>query len=287
MLFTQIVRILKLRRPRGFLLENVPGLLRCDEGRALDTILASLQTAGYRVWHESLNTRCLTAQNRTRVYFVGIRDHSEESKDNRPHGAFQFPFVPDLGLRAQDILIPDEDFDGDSHYTLSAERWQRVQQGTWWRRHGAAGLVWGDRLCRAIIAHYGKSIGSDTTQLAPRPPPHRPRLFTPRECARLQGFPNSYGFPARDEIRDEALYRMVGNAVCPPIIAALAGAILAHTQDEERFIAAGLTAALRLALNALSPERARDILARPLQAHVDVGDGGEAPAALRDWLAKS
>lgn len=66
MLFTQIVRILKARRPHAFILENVPGLLSCDGGDALARILSELKEAGYRVHHELVNARCLTAQSRNR-----------------------------------------------------------------------------------------------------------------------------------------------------------------------------------------------------------------------------
>ena len=66
MLFTQIVRILVARQPSAFILENVPGLLHCDGGEALKSILEALRGAGYRVTHELVNARCLTAQSRNR-----------------------------------------------------------------------------------------------------------------------------------------------------------------------------------------------------------------------------
>eukprot|EP00121_Abeoforma_whisleri_P001116 Awhi_evm1s992 len=75
-LFTQIVRILKHHQPKAFLLENVPGILSCDDGKALETILSALQNTGYEVSYELINSRNLTVQNRTRVYFVGFLKRS-------------------------------------------------------------------------------------------------------------------------------------------------------------------------------------------------------------------
>ena len=54
-------------------LECVPGLLQCDGGRAFKTIVHELRGAGYFVWWELINARCLTAQSRNRLYFVGLR----------------------------------------------------------------------------------------------------------------------------------------------------------------------------------------------------------------------
>jgi hypothetical protein len=63
----------------------------------------------------------------------------------------------------------------------------------WQRRRGAPAMAWGDAIANAIISHYGQDSGSSgATQLVPRQPPFNPRCFTPRECARLQGFPHDF-----------------------------------------------------------------------------------------------
>ncbi len=149
-LFEQIVRVLRLRRPAAFLLENVPGLLHCDDGRAFATIMQALRGAGYRVAWELVNSRCLSAQSRNRLYFVGMRcpqgqgmqQETEEKQDSKRlrvqraamassmiapadtewqdaseskrvdrdsmDGEFVFPYIPDLCLRAEDILDPND-----------------------------------------------------------------------------------------------------------------------------------------------------------------------------------
>ena len=290
-LFECIVQVLTLRKPRAFLLENVPGLLTCDGGAAFATIVTALEGAGYAVTHELVNSRCLTAQARNRLYIVGIllrpapwtsastpplvgaaaasaaaaaaaaaavRVNVESDRDSggrrRSPRSFAFPFIPDLKLRASDVLEDSAALRrggvADS-YTLNSAQWAQLQSAHAWRRRGPSSLAWPQSICRAIIAHY--SIGTaarGASQLVPRDAPHNPRCFTARECARLMGFPASFSLRGEGEggvegVVDEkgdryaegegvasdgrgGLYRMLGNAVCPPVIAAIGAAVLGH-----------------------------------------------------------
>ena len=275
-LFLEIVRILRACRPRAFLLENVPGLLSCDGGRAFATILESLEGAGYQVHSETVNARCLTAQSRNRLYIIGFRadDDAEGSTSSVEAGrTFSFPFIPDLGLRAADILQSDEELAGGGlpsaeSYTLTDTQFERLRQSHSWKTGGPNKLAWGNKVCRTLISNYGANVGNGNSQLVPRSPPHHPRRFTPRECARLMGFPDAaieLGRPGMKECRQHEeeeeggrgegeevegqqdtqcgdasrstaawfrnWYRILGNAVCPPVIAALGGAILDHCPD--------------------------------------------------------
>merc|ERR1712194_996027 len=72
-LFLHICRILRAKRPRAALLENVPGLLKCDDGAALEEVLKGLQDSGYRVAYKILNSATVLPQRRRRVYIVAIR----------------------------------------------------------------------------------------------------------------------------------------------------------------------------------------------------------------------
>ncbi len=115
-LFTQIVRILKDCQPKAFLLENVPGLLTTPykNGTAWQEIERSLESAGYHISKEVISSRGMTAQARKRLYIVGIREHSRNlgltkgAVEGRKSEPFQFPFMPDLGLRAFDVLHSPE-----------------------------------------------------------------------------------------------------------------------------------------------------------------------------------
>ena len=268
----------------------MPGLLQCDDGKAFATILDALEGAGYDVSWETINARCISPQSRNRLYFVGLRrqgamagQQEQQHAAKRPRcegeaesasgganaagaapagGTFEFPYIPDLQLRADDILKSNSSSGGGSadtsemaveegSATLTDGQWERFTQGTVWRRRGASWLAWGDTVCNAVISHYGQDLGgnSGNTQLVPGDPPCNPRAFSPREAARLQGFPDSFRLlcvvkpaasaapgeesavhSAENEARrwQKVLYRLVGNAVCAPVIATLGGAIVAQ-----------------------------------------------------------
>ena len=97
-----------------------------------------------------------------------------------------------------------------------------------WRPHS---LAWPNTCCDTITSHYGNAVGRGESQLVPSHAPNHPRRFSPRECARLMGFPNSYRLIPQNENQSriayyKQFYRMFGNAVCPPLIASLAGCVL-------------------------------------------------------------
>jgi site-specific DNA-cytosine methylase len=87
-----------------------------------------------------------------------------------------------------------------------------------------------------------------------------PRRFTPRECARLMGFPNSYIIPSKTNVNQcrmaytKELYRMFGNAVCPPVVAAIAGAVLGRCpnvcKEHADWVEFGRSVAVQLAYDA-------------------------------------
>jgi hypothetical protein len=77
----------------------------------------------------------------------------------------------------------------------------------------------------------GNAVGRGESQLVPCKAPQNPRRFSVRECARIMGFPNSYEFLPPYELQTQMGYRKmhfrsIGNAVCPPLIAVLAGSVL-------------------------------------------------------------
>ena len=254
LLFREIVRVLRAAQPPCFLLENVPGLLRCDEGRVLETIQNELRGAGYHVIVETVNAKQLTAQARKRVFFIGFKHPLPETC------MFQPPHIPDLSLRAGDILESEAEVRQTGlleDYTLTDEQFRRLKESAKWARRGgmSSTLAWSDKVCATLVGHYGKTIRKGNSQLVPRPAPFKPRRFTPRECARLMGFPNDFKLTDRSGQEPgmwyRALYKMFGNSVSPPVVAALGGAILepfGRSSTEE-----GLSAALRLALGALAP----------------------------------
>lgn len=300
-LYTQIVRVLKECKPKAFILENVQGLLYTDNGEALGTIIHDLEGAGYIVSKEVCSSRCLTAQSRKRLFIVGLLLEEMET----PYAPFEFPFIPDLGLRAQDILLDEtevlcasneivtpnshlqrnkESENNDVHsptifHVTDQQMHQLRNRSKAWK---PAKLAWNEKVCDTIDSHYGNSVGKGHSQLVPCKAPIYPRRFTPRECARLMGFGESFMIEKRnsgienknnnDDDENKRLqqgplayikeqYRMFGNAVCPPVIAALAGAVLARCENiqgysnHDDWVEFGRMTGCRLAFDSISPRQ--------------------------------
>ncbi len=318
-LFNEIVRILKYCQPNAFLLENVPGLLTTDHGRAFDLIKSSLEKAGYNVYTEIISSRGVTAQSRKRLFIVGIKKKDAENdgtklekEDERP---FEFPFLPELGLRAEDVLHSKEELCEFSSTSVPIELSEPLANGidslspatmfrlsdaqmlqlqTRSKRWKPAKLAWDNCICDTIDSHYGVTVGKGNSQLVPSPAPYHPRRFTPRECARIMGFGNSFILGSGNEFykknsdhyyknKDEARfnsfikeqYYMLGNAVCPPVVAIIAGAILAHCYEsldnrgnDNLMIEKGLWAGIELALDAVSPPQIFAISQRLLKSQI-------------------
>ena len=241
-LFQEIVRLLKAWQPKAFLLENVPGLLAMEDNDTFATILNALQEAGYDVTYEVCNARGLTATSRKRLFLVGLR--KESSANNITTPAFEFPFVPDLQLKASDVLDfrAAELSDMERRVLPITDEQLGVLNAS--KRWKPADLAWPNTVCDTLVSHYGNSITRGSSQLVPcaggtgvqentDTMNTNPRRFSPRECLRIMGFPNSYRLLDRKEGSKQGdmayckeQYRMIGNAVCPPLIAALAGAVL-------------------------------------------------------------
>lgn len=267
-LFLQIVRALKLSQPKAFLLENVPGLLGMKD--TLDVIVKAFCEAGYRVNAEVCSARGLTATGRKRLFFVGIRqDLSIQESDaaiaakklSLDYSCYRFPFVPDLKLCAHDILDYNTlDRVESEILTLTEETFEQLSRNSRWKPHH---LAWPNKHCDTLTSHYGNAVGRGDSQLVPSPSPHPPRRFSVRECARIMGFPNDFQFvDVRQGQGDMAYrkqcYRMLGNAVCPPLIAALAGSVLDAAgvkmgRDSITLTQQGLDVAIKLSSAALRP----------------------------------
>jgi DNA (cytosine-5)-methyltransferase 1 len=228
-LFLEIVRFLKVSKPKGFLLENVPGLLEMKDTYTI--IVNALEDVGYDVSTEVCSARGLTATGRKRLFFVGLRKDRRQQQEN--HRKFEFPFVPDLQLTFHDVLeydnLPQEELD----ILRLAESTFHQLSTTNKRRWRSSSLAWPNTKGDTLTSHYGNAVGRGESQLVPCCAPNLPRRFSIREMSRLMGFPNTYEFlPIRERQSQMAYrkenYRMIGNAVCPPLIAALAGAVLDH-----------------------------------------------------------
>lgn len=207
-LFFEVARIIRDKKPRAFLLENVKNLTSHDRGRTFRTIMQTLEDElGYHVHYKVLDSKRWTCQHRERIYIVGFRDDIPFSWDDLVDGGG--------GHKLGEIL---ESEPGD-RYTLSDKLWSYLR--AYRAKHEAAGngfgysLVGPDDTTRTLSARYHKD-GSEI--LVSRGPGENPRKLTPRECARLQGFPDRFIIP----VSDTQAYHQFGNSVTVPAVRAVA-----------------------------------------------------------------
>lgn len=211
-LFFDIERILIAKQPQAFLLENVKRLKTHDGGRTLKVILSHLENAGYK----NVHSRILKArdfglpQNRERIFIIGFLDENI---------SFEFPKPANIKTRVGDILQSDV----DPKYTLSDRLWQGHQRRK--TENGLKGKGFGFGLVNedseytnTISARYYK----DGSEILVYQHGKNPRKLTPREAARLQGFPDTF----KIEVSDNQAYKQFGNSVPVNTVEAVARQML-------------------------------------------------------------
>lgn len=206
-LFFDIERILIAKQPKAFLLENVKQLKGHDKGETFKTIIDHLNKAGYKVFYKILKARDFgIPQNRERIYIVGFLDHSIN---------FEFPKPTNLPTRVGDIL----DDVVDEKYTISDKLWSGHKRRKELNKLNGKGFGYGlfnkeSAYTNTISARYYK----DGSEILIEQENKNPRKLTPREAARLQGFPEEYVIP----VSDAQAYKQFGNSVCVPVVKAIA-----------------------------------------------------------------
>jgi DNA (cytosine-5)-methyltransferase 1 len=214
-LFFEIARLLGENRPPVFMLENVKNLLRHDKGRTFEVIKRSLDELGYEVSHRIIDSRSWVPQKRERVFIVGL------DRDVYGDRHFDFPEQPDPngGPVLSSILEPDP----APKYTKSEHVWGYLQD--YQAKHARAGngfgygLVGPGDVSRTLSARYYKDGSEILVRTEDGKPP---RMLTPRECARLMGFPEDF----KIEVSDTQAYRQFGNSVVVPAVAHIAQALV-------------------------------------------------------------
>lgn len=234
-LFFEVARICELHRPRVIFCENVKGLAIHDHGRTFKVIKGRLREMGYRVHATILNSKDFgVPQNRERIYVVAFREDVNDSM-------FAFPTPTGKKVCLRDII---EDHEVSSKYYLSTQYLKTLRAHR--ARHEAAGHGFGyeirplDGIANAIVCGgMGRERNliidnrltnfTPTTHIKGEVNREGIRKMTPREWARLQGFPESYKLP----LADASLYKQFGNSVTVPVIRAIAGKIK-EVLDENR-----------------------------------------------------
>jgi len=237
-LFFDVARILAVKKPASFVLENVKNLKSHDKGRTFKIIIEALDELGY--WIADIDTsgtsdpkiidaRHFVPQHRERIVLVGFR------RDLSIHEGFTLRDIakvyPKKKLKLGDIL---ENSVADK-YILTIKLWEYLFNYS--IKHKAKGngfgygLVGKDDVTRTLSARYYKDGSEilvnrgydqgknfyDSENIK-----GRPRRLTPRECARLMGYDKPDGHEFRIPVSDTQAYKQFGNSVVVPVFAALA-----------------------------------------------------------------
>lgn len=223
-LFFEVARILQDCQPSAFLLENVKGLANHDKRKTLTTILSVLRNdLEYHVPEPKiLNSKDFgVPQNRERIIIVGFRERAA-------HDVFRYPPPVRLIKKVRDILEPSV----PAKYYLSDQYYRGLERHR--QKHESRGNGFGYQILdldgisnaivcggmgreRNLVIDQAAPVLSDDDRL-PRRNDRQIRKLTPRECARLQGFPEDFAIP----VADTHAYKQFGNTVTVPLIQAVA-----------------------------------------------------------------
>jgi len=207
-LFFNVAQIIDRKRPRAFILENVKNLRSHDKGRTFKVITETLTELGYHFDSKIIDAKYWVPQHRERIFIVGFREEEDFAR-------FHWPTVsPDITHQFKDILEKGV----DPKYTLTDGLWTYLQNYA--EKHKAAGNGFGFGLTkltgisRTLSARYYKD-GSEV--LVPQRGDKNPRRLTPRECARLMGYPDEMKIVCSDT----RAYKQFGNSVAVPVVTAI------------------------------------------------------------------
>ena len=210
-LFFDIVRIVSYHKPKIIFLENVKNLKAHNGGATFEVISNTLDSLNYNIYYKVLNAKDFgVPQNRERIIIVGFKNHDVDFKFPEP--------IKNNKMKLGDILEKDV----DDKYTISDKIWASHQRRK--EQHKAKGNGFGYSLFNeespytsTISARYYK----DGSEILIEQKGKNPRRLTPREAARLQGFPDDFKLV----VSDMQLYKQFGNSVPTKMIGAVADEI--------------------------------------------------------------
>jgi len=209
-MFFEIVRVLREKRPAAFVLENVKNLKGHDKCRTFDIIRNTLVGLGYYIQYKVIDSSPVVPQKRKRIFIVGFCKWY--------WCLFDFPEITGSYPKLGSILeqnVPDK-------YTLSDNLWQTLLKHA--ERHKNKGNGFGFGLftendtSRTLTSRYC----NDGSEILISQEGRNPRRLTPRECARLMGFPDSFVIP----VSDTQAYKQFGNSVVVPVVERIAKAVV-------------------------------------------------------------
>ena len=209
-LFFDVADIISRHRPKAFFLENVKNLMSHDKGNTFKVIKGTLEELRYSLHYLVMDGQTYVPQHRERIMIVGFDQDIFHGKER-----FAFPEQKQSTQSIKEILDPDI----DEKYTLSDKLWSYLQNYA--EKHRAKGNGFGfgmvdlNGISRTLSARYYKD-GSEI--LIPQTGGKNPRRLSPRECARLMGYPDEYRL---NQVSDVQAYKQCGNSVVVPLITAV------------------------------------------------------------------
>ncbi|MBI9046671.1 MAG: DNA (cytosine-5-)-methyltransferase [Anaerolineaceae bacterium] len=232
-LFFNIKRILEVKRPKAFLLENVKNLRSHDKGKTYRVIMETLEEVGYNTFDRIIDAAGWVPQHRERLFIIGFR----KPDGNQLWNVNDFPefmelLPPEKRILALEDLLEDQ---VPERYTLGQNTWATLERHK--KHHKSIGQGFGysmiippynGKVTRTLSARYHK----DGAEILIKQNGKRPRRLTPLECCRLMGYPEKYQryFERSNEIQqpvsDTQAYRQFGNSVAVPVVMAIADLIL-------------------------------------------------------------
>lgn len=216
-LFFETARVINAVQPRVVFLENVANLEKHDNGRTFEVIKKTLEELNYHVTYQIMNAKEYgnIPQQRNRIYIVAFKYKKDMSK-------FRFPGKIPLTISAFDLF--DKERQPDRYYMDGHRMWDRMMEYMDDRKRVYRFTDWGlsrgmEGICPTLLA----AMGSRFERIPFFYDDYSVRLITPREAARLQGFPESYQLPTEHE---KQVYKQIGNSVCVPVVSRIAKNIL-------------------------------------------------------------
>jgi len=205
-LFFDICRLVDYHKPKVLFLENVKGFKGHNKGQTFQVVKDSLKNLGYSVHTQVLNAKNFgVPQNRERIYIIAFKEKN----------FFQFPIWQEQHVNVGMILEEMV----DDKYTLSDKLWMGH------KRRKEEHLIKGNGFGYSLFNHnspYTSTISAryykDGSEILIEQLGKNPRKLTPREAARLQGFPDDFVIP----VSDAQAYKQFGNSVAVPVIRAIA-----------------------------------------------------------------
>ena len=202
-IYKEMVRIVKAKKPKIFIAENVKGFMTLQKGKIIQRVKEGFEQAGYKISYRLLNaSEYGVPQRRERVFLLGVRD------DLDVEFSFPDPITAETPVPLY-VAVPKLAIDEQKYY-FSKRAVQGMKNAKNNMKRGLAQNL--NEPCLTVTSHLAKvSLNSRDPVLLVDPEKELYRRFTPREAARIQSFPDCFEFAGSEA----DAYRQIGNAIAP------------------------------------------------------------------------